>query len=142
MKASSVTFERVYDAPASRVWTALTDRNEMEKWYFNIAEFKPIVGFEFTFEGGTETEKFVHLCKILEVIPERKLSYSWSYQGFPGYSVVTFELIAEGERTRLRLTHDGVETFLQDHPAFAKQNFSNGWDAILGKNLPEYLQHN
>lgn len=84
--------ERIYNAPAIKVWQAITDNNEMKKWYFDIADFKPEVGFEFTFAGeGKEGEKYIHLCKVTEVVQEKKLTYSWRYKGFEGNSFVTFE---------------------------------------------------
>ncbi len=54
MKANPIVIERTLNAPASRIWKALTDRNEVKSWYFDLAEFKPEVGFEFSFTAGTE----------------------------------------------------------------------------------------
>ncbi len=67
-----VVVERTFNAPISLVWKALTDNNEMKQWYFNLPEFKPEVGFEFQFTGGKdENNPYLHLCKIIEVIPEK-----------------------------------------------------------------------
>lgn len=138
MQKEPFVIERILPAPVPRVWEAITDREQMKHWYFDIAAFKPEPGFEFTFEGADKGITFVHLCKITEVIPGKKLSFSWRYEGFPGNSSVTFELFPEGDKTRLRLTHDGLETF-GDNPAFARENFVAGWGHIIGKSLPEYL---
>src|SRR5690242_11248760 len=114
--------ERVYNAPIEKVWKAITDREQMKQWYFDIKEFKPEKGFEFQFAGqGHKGEQYLHLCKITDVIKEKKLSYSWTYKGLEGYSVVTFELFKEGNTTRLRLTHEGLETFPKDNADFAKE---------------------
>ncbi len=44
--------------------------------------FKPEVGREFTFKGGPdEALHYVHLCKIIEVIPNKKLTHSWQLRG-------------------------------------------------------------
>ena len=65
--------EKTYNAPIAKVWKAITDNNEMKKWYFDIADFKPEVGFEFQFTGeGKDGEKYIHLCKVTEVIKEKK----------------------------------------------------------------------
>jgi hypothetical protein len=56
----------------------------------------------------------------------------------PGDTYVTFELSPQGDKTKLRLTHEGLEKLPQDEN-YAKQNFVAGWDAILGKLLPEFL---
>ena len=46
--AEPVIKEVLLNAPASKVWKAITDKNEMKQWYFDLAEFKPEVGFEFS----------------------------------------------------------------------------------------------
>ena len=74
------------------------------------------------------------------MVPEKKLAYSWRYENYPGNSVVTFYLSPEGDKTRLKLTHEGLETFPQDKPDFAKESFAGGWTEIIGKSLPEYLK--
>jgi uncharacterized protein YndB with AHSA1/START domain len=132
--------ERIYDADVNKVWRAITNKDQMKEWYFDLSAFQPEVGFEFQFKGqGPRGETFVHRCRILEVIPLKKLRYSWQYAGFPGYSVVTFELFDEGEKTRLKLSHEGLESFPQDQGDFATKNFSEGWTYLLGKSLPEFL---
>ncbi len=140
MKPEPIIVERIFNAPVERVWRAITDRDEMKKWYFDIAEFKPEVDFEFQFEGGDGNKTYLHLCKITEVVPGKKLTHSWRYDGYEGISFVTFELFDEGEgQTRLKLTHEGLETFPAD-PAFAKENFEAGWTEIIGTNLKTFLE--
>jgi len=133
--------ERVYDAPVEKVWKALTDKNDMKKWYFDIAEFEPVIGFEFTFTGRNEKndKTYIHLCRIEEVVVNRKLSYSWRYEGHEGISRVTFELNQENGKTRLKLIHEGIETF-PDSPDFAKSNFEGGWSYLIGKSLMEFVE--
>ncbi len=41
-----IIVERTFNAPVARVWTALTDVNEMRQWYFDLKEFKSEIGFE------------------------------------------------------------------------------------------------
>jgi uncharacterized protein YndB with AHSA1/START domain len=127
-----------YSAPITKVWEALTDKDQMKLWYFDLAEFKPEAGFEFSFVGGTEENKYLHLCKITEVIPEQKLIHSWKYDGYEGESFVSFELTEEQDKTKLTLTHAGLETF-PPLPDFAKTNFEQGWSYILGTSLVNYL---
>ncbi len=136
--------ERTYDAPVEKVWKALTDKNEVKKWYFDLKEFKPEVGFEFEFTGQTKTgEKKIHLCKITDAIKNKKLRYSWRYDGHEGISFVSFELFDEGKKTRLKLTHEGIETFPKTaNNDFAKENFAEGWTYITGISLKEYLEKN
>jgi uncharacterized protein YndB with AHSA1/START domain len=139
MKNEPIIIERTYNSPAAKLWKALTDKDEMKLWYFDLKEFKPVVGFEFSFAGGTEKHKYLHLCKITEVVRERKISYTWRYEGYEGLSEVSFELFPEGNGTKLKLIHSGLETFPASNPDFAKENFVNGWNHILGISLREYL---
>ena len=123
-----------------RVWKAITDKGEMKLWYFEIGDFKPEVGFEFRFLGGTEEKKYLHICKVTEVAPGKKITYSWRYDGYEGISYVTFELIKEGKQTQVRLTHKGIESFPRDDPNFARDSFSKGWTYIIGKALEEFVE--
>ncbi len=140
MKNEPFVIERTYNAPVEKVWKAITDKEDMKQWYFDIAEFKPEVGFEFQFEGGKDDKCYLHLCKITEVIPRKKLQYSWQYDGYEGNSFVTFELFAEGNKTRLKLTHEGLETFPISNPDFAKENFVEGWTYLIGTSLKEFAE--
>ena len=140
MKAEPFVIERTFNAPVSKVWEAITDKSKMKQWYFDLAEFKPEVGFEFQFTGGNEGREYLHLCKIVEVIPEKKLRHSWRYDGYEGNSFVTFELFPEGDKTRLRLTHEGLETFPASIPDFAKENFVAGWTEIIGTLLKDFVE--
>lgn len=136
-----VTVEKTYGAPVDRVWQALTDKDQMRKWYFDLGEFRPEAGFQFKFYGhGHKGEQYLHLCTVTEAIPGKKLQYSWEYEGLPGYSLVTFELFPAGGGTRLRLSHHGLETFPQDSADFAWGSFNEGWGHILGIGLPGFLE--
>lgn len=140
MTSNAFVIERIYDAPASSVWTAITDKEQMKKWYFDLAEFKPEVGFQFQFEGGKDNRTYLHLCKVTEVTPGKKLTYSWQYQGYEGVSFVTFELFPEATSTKLKLTHEGLESFPANNPDFAKENFIEGWNYIIGTSLKKFFE--
>ena len=73
------------------------------------------------------------------MIPEKKIAYNWRYKGEPGDSLVTFELFADGEKTRVKVTHTGIETFPKT-PAYARKNFEAGWTAIIGSELKQFLE--
>jgi uncharacterized protein YndB with AHSA1/START domain len=141
MNNQPIVMEHLYDAPVSRVWKALTDKNEMKQWYFDISEFKPVAGFRFQFSASQDPNNpYIHLCQVTEVIKEKKLSYSWKYQDFPGESLVTWELTDKGGKTLLTLTHAGLETFITDNPDFARTSFNEGWTHILHTGLKNYLE--
>lgn len=138
-KAEPLVIERTFNISVSRVWKALTDVEEMRRWYFDLKEFKPEVGFEFEFIVEHEGMTYHHLCRVTEVVPQKKIAHTWRYKGHEGDSLVTFEFFAEGGKTRLKLTHEGLETFPKT-PAFAPNNFREGWTQIIGTSLHDYLE--
>jgi uncharacterized protein YndB with AHSA1/START domain len=131
--------EKVLNAPIAKVWDALTDLSKIKQWYFDIADFKPEVGFEFQFTGGDGTTEYLHKCIITAVVPDEKLAYTWRYKGYPGISEVGFVLTAEGDWTKVTITHTGLETFPQTG-AFNRSNFNAGWNHILGTSLKEFVE--
>ena len=135
----TIVLERTLNASVVRVWKALTDVDQMREWYFDLKEFKPVVGFEFGFVVEHEGNTYDHRCKITEVIPQKKIAYTWRYHGHEGDSLVTFELLAQGDKTHLKLTHTGLETFPRT-PAFAREKFEAGWTAIVGTDLKQFVE--
>ncbi|PWN72077.1 SRPBCC domain-containing protein [Chryseobacterium phosphatilyticum] len=136
-----VTVQYKINAPIDKVWEALTDKNEMKSWYFDIKDFEPEVGKVFNFfEPGGES-KYHHQCEILEMIPNKKLKHTWSY---PDYSklktTVTWELMPEEGGTVVRLTHDEIENFNELGSNFSRESFTEGWNGIIGQSLKGYLE--
>ena len=141
MDTQPIVIERTFNAPVAAVWKAITDKDEMKSWYFDLAEFKAEKGFMFQFSGGPDDgPQYLHLCEVTEVIPNKKLTYSWRYDGYPGNSFVTFELFEKEENTLLRLTHTGLESFPADNKDFAKSNFVKGWTDIIHTSLRKHLE--
>src|SRR5262249_35994640 len=134
----AIVIDRTLNVPVAVVWEALNDVDQIRHLYFDLKEFKPKAGFEFEFVVEHEGHNYHHLCRVTEVIPQRKLAYTWRYKGERGDSLVTFELFAEGEKTRLKLTHTGIETFPKT-PAYARKNFEAGWTGIA-TDLENFLQ--
>ena len=131
--------ERVFDAPVEIVWGAITNRNYMAKWYFHMQNFEPKAGCEFGFIVEHEGVTFDHRCKVTEVIPQKKIAYTWRFHGHAGNSLVTFELFPEAGKTRLKLTHEGLETF-PNQPQFARKNFLRGWTSLIGTGLKDFVE--
>jgi uncharacterized protein YndB with AHSA1/START domain len=139
--AEPIIIEQVLNASAEKVWNAISDRDQMSQWYFDLEKFKPEVGFEFQFEGGPDNRKYLHKCKVTTVVPQKKLAYSWRYEGYPGNSEVTFELFAKNNQTLLNLTHSGLESFPASNPDFKKENFVEGWRQIIGTSLKKFIEN-
>ncbi|MBL7932362.1 MAG: SRPBCC domain-containing protein [Bacteroidia bacterium] len=143
-EAPQVTVEKIVNHPVTKVWKALTDKEQMKQWFFNLDQFKAEKGFQFKFAGkGHKGEQYIHACTITETIPNKKLQYSWTYEGHEGFSLVTFDLIElEKNQTKVILTHRGLNSFPQNNPDFAPDSFNGGWNHLVGISLPEFLDKN
>jgi uncharacterized protein YndB with AHSA1/START domain len=131
--------EVILDATPARVWKALTNKEELKQWCFDMNAFEPRPGFAFEFYGEKDGRRYKHLCKVLEVEKEKRMKWLWAYEGMEAETFVTFELFPEGDQTRLRLTHEGLENLPQDEN-YAKKNFMAGWNSILDVSLKNYLK--
>ena len=130
----SVVVEREFAHPPAKLWRALTQPHLIEEWLMKN-DFAPVVGhrFKLTGEWGGVLD-----CEVLEVEPDRTLSYSWDFAhddpAFNLKSVVTFTLTPTARGTQLRMEQEG---FRPDQ----KQAFGGakvGWQQFLGK-LEEVL---
>lgn len=139
-KQGDIILERLFAAPIDLVWQAITVKELMKEWYFDLKDFKAEKGFKFQFTGGPSPERqYLHLCEIIEVIPGRKLVHSWRYDGYAGNSLVAYELIERGDQTLLRFSHTGIDTLAVENPDFTITNFQQGWDHIIHTSLLDFL---
>ena len=139
MLAEPIIVKEKLDAPVTKVWEALTDKDQMKLWYFDIADFKAEPGFKFQFTGGDKV-KYLHLCKITEVVPYNKLSYTWAYEGQDAETHVHFNLLEEDKYTWVELVHEGVDALSKYGADFARENFIKGWKHIIGTSLKEVVE--
>lgn len=136
-----IIVEQLFNAPIDAVWNAITDIELMRHWYFeNIPSFKPEVGFETQFNVNSQGRDFPHMWKVTEVVPMKKLSYNWKYDGYQGNSFVMFELFKQNNNTKLKLTHTVLESFPDDIPEFKRESGIAGWEFFINKSLKEYLE--
>ena len=100
------------NAPLDKVWNAITNKEQMKNWYFDVPDFEPKIGNNFSFYGGDENEEYHHFCEIVDLIPNEKLKYSWTYPEISKEkTLVKWELKPENEGTIVTLTHKGLEAF-------------------------------
>ena len=136
-----VVKEITIDAPASRVWKALTDPEQIVKWLMPPENFKLEVGNKFKMEGNNKGRIIPHFCKIIEIVPERKLSYTWAVENMLSETLVTYEIENLGETTKLTLTHSGWDKVtLMESPA-TRADYSGGWEFVI-PGLKKYIENN
>jgi uncharacterized protein YndB with AHSA1/START domain len=142
MEKQSFVIERTFDAPVSNVWRAITEVDLIRQWFWHLSGFRPEVGFAFRFESQPCKGANIHLCMVTEVVVRKKLAYTWRYEGYPGDSLVCFELFEEGKSTKLRMTHTGLETFpFNTAPLMEKKDFAGGWTLLIGTALKDLLEN-
>ena len=118
-----------YSHKPEMVWEYLTKADLIAQWLMQN-DFKPVVGHEFQFRHSPMPaygfDGFVY-CKVLEIVPFKKISYSW--KGGPGKgeitldSIVTITLTEKDNGTELTLQHDGFTSV--NESVFAIMD--NGW---------------
>jgi uncharacterized protein YndB with AHSA1/START domain len=96
----SVIVERELPHPPEKIWRALTQGELIGEWLMKN-DFAPVVGhrFNFTADWGSVA------CEVIDVEPNRTLSYSWGAYGLD--SVVTWTLTPTGTGTKLRMEQRG-----------------------------------
>jgi len=136
-----IVVEGGFNTTIKNVWEAITILDEMKQWFFfNITSFEPIVGFETRFVVQVEDRIFPHLWKITEVIPLKKISYEWRFEGYSGIGSSSFELQEAGHQTKLRLTFKTLEKFPDNVPEFKRESGVAGWTYFIKESLKEYLE--
>ena len=135
-----IIVEATYPTTAEKVWAAITEPNQMRKWFFeNIKDFQAEVDFETSFVIKLEDKTFTHQWKIKEVIPYQKISYNWSYEEYEGDGYVVFDLLENEEGTLLRLTSVVTEDYPSNIPEFKRESGIGGWNYFIKQQLKEYL---
>jgi uncharacterized protein YndB with AHSA1/START domain len=113
----------------------------MRQWYFdNIPAFRAEVSFETQFKVHSGGRDFMHMWRVTEVVPLKRISYTWEYDAFSGEAVVSFELFDEGDSTRLRLTNSVLRDFPGDIPEFKRESCIAGWEYFIHGRLRDYLE--
>ena len=136
-----VIVEAIINATNEQVWSAITELDHMQKWFFdNIPAFEAQVGFETSFIVDAGERLFDHRWRIIEVGINSKISYNWKYEGYIGDSNVHFELFPQEGNTLLRLTTEIIEDFPQEIPEFRIESCIGGWNYFIKESLPKYLE--
>jgi len=120
--------------PASEIWEAITNKEQMKEWYFDIQDFELKIGAEFHFYEPGEQKIFLHLCEIKEIIPQKKLAHTWTHPNHSsGSSLLTWELNEYENQTLVTLKHEGIESFADAGKEFTVESYEVGWNELLSE---------
>ena len=111
----ALRFERTLAYPVERVWRAISEPAELERWFPAAADWTPATGETFEAYGGSG--------EVIEVAAPHRLA--WTFGG-DRYS---FDLAAQEDGCRLIFTH------VFDDRALAAQTAA-GWETYLSRLEP------
>jgi uncharacterized protein YndB with AHSA1/START domain len=135
------------EAPASRVWRALTDHRQFGEW-FGVDLDGPFVPGQVS-RGRITHPGYEHVtweAVVQTMDPERHFSFTWHPHAIePGvdYSqekptLVEFRLEPNARGTVLHLTESGFDKIPSDRRSLAFRMNENGWKGQI-KNIESYL---
>ena len=118
----SVIIERELAYTPELIWQALTEPALIEDWLI-ASDFRPEVDhrFRFTADWGSVD------CRVLEVEPQRSLTYTWQAHGVD--TVVTWTLTPTEKGAKLRMEQAGFGADQKQAYGGAK----HGWARFLDK---------
>ena len=130
--------ELFYPHPPERVWRTLTEPALISRWLMDVEAFEPRVGcrFQFITKPAPGFDGVIH-CEVLEADPPRRLSYSWRSGRAKTPTTVLWQLVREGEGTRLVFDHTG---FRGPGGFFVRTLLGRGWGHKLRDYLPLLLE--
>jgi uncharacterized protein YndB with AHSA1/START domain len=122
------------DAPPERVFTALTDADELPRWFSSSAESDPRTGGDYVlrFEFDDESKNHTYAGQFEDITPTERVRYPWN--GRFGDTTVEFLLRPADGGTELTLIHSGWTEAAEE----TRQMHQQGWGFFLG-NLERYL---
>ena len=146
----TIRLERLLDAPPETVWRYLTEADLREQWFMGGTDARGIGEFDLLVDHdklSSESVKYpdsyecfkgrVFHEKTLRFEPPRLLETTFQ-SGENG--IVTYELVPEGGKTRLVLTHSKIVSPSGFH------DFGGGWNShmtvlqelLAGRRVPDF----
>ncbi|MBB4233997.1 SRPBCC family protein [Rhizobium esperanzae] len=123
----SVVIEREFPFPSEKIWRALTQPHLIQEWLMK-SDFKPVADHRFRFNADWGSVD----CKVLEVEPNKTLSYTWDAYGLE--STVTWTLTPTSTGTHLRMEQAGFRPDQRQAYGGAR----SGWTQFIA-NLEQVL---
>ena len=144
MSENTRTIEQIYTiaAPPAKVFGALTNAQELERWWMSKSKSDARTGghFEYSWEFEDSARDGKQEGEYLEVVPNKKLRFPWEAgnEGKGHNTIVEFILTDTGDGTKLELAHAGYK-FGGDWDQVYDM-VSGAWGFFLG-NLKTYLEN-
>lgn len=136
-----IKVQQTVSTPLQDVWEALTEPAKMKEWYFEVEGFKMEMGNIFRFYGDNKAKTFLHVCELLDFVPNQSLVHTWTHpEESKGSSILKWQLYPiDDNNTRIELEHSGVEQFSDAGRDFARESYEFGWKGIVTIGLRNFL---
>ena len=131
-----ITREKTFNHPIDKVWKAITDEKEIGTWFIK-ADFKPEVGYKYTFTAPEEQNCTQISGEVKEATPYT-LVYTWVMQNTDVETTVTWKLEQLENGTKLFLEHSGISNYTGEVATKMFDSYSGGWDNCISE-LSKYL---
>ena len=124
-------------SPSSVVFKALTDADELQRWFPTRVESDPRPGgkYKFAWEFANASENGSQEGEYVEVVQNEKLSYTWSADS--ALTLVTFVLDETDGETTVELKHSTAQDGADEKKLH--DDHANQWGFFLN-NLKGYLE--
>jgi len=121
--------EVTFPASPAKVYRALIESAQHAAFTGSPAEIGADEGASFSAHGGKV------VGRTLELGPDTRIVQAWRISDWPAglYTIARFELLAEGEKTKLVFDHDGVPEAMAPH-------LEAGWHRMYWEPLRKYLE--
>ncbi len=132
--------ETKINVPVSKVWDALTNPDQIKKYFFGtnaISDWK--VGSPLEFKGEWEGKEYHDKGVILKSEKDKLFQYTYlssmsGKEDIPeNYATVTYELSSKNGSTILKILQDGIET------EESKKHHEDNWSYML-KSIKDLLE--
>ena len=138
MAEQTARVEKIIAAPASAVWRAITTPRIIKSYFFG-AEFDTTwqVGSQIRIRGDWKGKPYEDKGEILTFLPEKQLQFSHfsALSGAPdipeSYHVVTYDLDAQGEQTKLTLSQSNLTGGIRDSDVTNRPHYEQMWTTVL-----------
>ena len=135
MEKSEITKTITVNTSPSNVFKTISDEKELPKWWVDVPVLELQVGGKMLFRFLKEKSQmldqdYVVQGKVLEVIPDKKLVYSWKPIDDPKFpdSIVSWTIESiDSDKSKVTLTHSRLEGCMMFNLLEA------GWEYFLKK---------
>ncbi|WP_046179815.1 SRPBCC family protein [Domibacillus tundrae] len=127
----------ILDAPIEKVWAKTATAEGLEEW-FMPNNFRPEAGQEFHLQSPFGPSP----CKVLEIDPPNRLSFSWDTEGW----IVTFLLKEIEEKTEFTVIHSGWGEAGETMPkanapvSAVRDRMNGGWSSLVNEKLRKAVE--